>query len=357
MTLPISGTIRCSQIDIELGDSGTSTIGLGDADARALAGVPTGTIKMSDFYGKSAITNNFYTVSANTNKLSLTLSSVPGYVAGRTNTTITINSGIYVWSNDINVAALTISGAPGDTVTIVNNGFIMGKGGQGGGYDYDGTNVTVISATVGGPGINVNCPVTINTASGYVGGGGGGAPLGGIRVGGAGGGAGGGNGGWPGGGNTAGSLGGAIGQPGQAGNGGGGGGGGRIMPGTGGSSGSVANGVDGTVTGGGGGAGGGGGGGNSAAAPGKYVVGSLANGGGGGWGAVSGNSSSSDLEAPGHGITCGVGGAAGNAGSNGITYGSTNDITAGLAGGKAINSNGNSVTVTGGAARIYGIIG
>jgi len=54
MTLPSSGTINCSQIDLELGDSGTSIISLGDADARALAGVPSGSISMSDFYGKSS---------------------------------------------------------------------------------------------------------------------------------------------------------------------------------------------------------------------------------------------------------------------------------------------------------------
>lgn len=54
MTLPSSGTISLSQVDVELGGNGSSLIGLGDPNVRALANVPTGTIALSDLYGKSA---------------------------------------------------------------------------------------------------------------------------------------------------------------------------------------------------------------------------------------------------------------------------------------------------------------
>lgn len=54
MTLPTSGIITFADINIELGKSATDSISLNDSDVRSLAGVPSGTIRMSDFYGKSA---------------------------------------------------------------------------------------------------------------------------------------------------------------------------------------------------------------------------------------------------------------------------------------------------------------
>lgn len=52
MTLPSSGTIKMSQVRDELKKTGP--ISLGNADVRKLGGKPSGTIKMSDLYGKSA---------------------------------------------------------------------------------------------------------------------------------------------------------------------------------------------------------------------------------------------------------------------------------------------------------------
>lgn len=54
MTLPASGIISANDINIELGVGGTTTFSLNQASARALAGVPSGTISYSDFYGASA---------------------------------------------------------------------------------------------------------------------------------------------------------------------------------------------------------------------------------------------------------------------------------------------------------------
>lgn len=53
MALPSSGTIKMSQVRDELKKTGP--ISLGNADVRKLGGKPSGTIKMSDLYGKSAI--------------------------------------------------------------------------------------------------------------------------------------------------------------------------------------------------------------------------------------------------------------------------------------------------------------
>jgi len=53
MTLP-TGTISMSQVNTELGYSSTATISLNDTAVRSLAGVPSGTISMSNLQGKSA---------------------------------------------------------------------------------------------------------------------------------------------------------------------------------------------------------------------------------------------------------------------------------------------------------------
>jgi hypothetical protein len=53
MTLPSSGPISMYDINVELGRPGTQNLSLNDTQARQLAGVPSGTISLSDFYGKS----------------------------------------------------------------------------------------------------------------------------------------------------------------------------------------------------------------------------------------------------------------------------------------------------------------
>ena len=54
MTLQSSGQISMSDINVELGKSATALISLNDSDARSLAGIPSGQIALSDFYGASA---------------------------------------------------------------------------------------------------------------------------------------------------------------------------------------------------------------------------------------------------------------------------------------------------------------
>lgn len=104
-------------------------------------------------------------------------------------TDVIINAGVYVWSDNTALPALTAT-AP---VNIINYGYIMGKGGVGG-YRAD-------NAGAGGPAISLQsagCSVQ-NMAGGYIAGGGGGGAgspnSGADECGNGGGGAGGGNGG------------------------------------------------------------------------------------------------------------------------------------------------------------------
>lgn len=53
MTLPSSGPLAASDINIELGRAGTARFNIGGPQERALAKVPSGPIAFSDFYGKS----------------------------------------------------------------------------------------------------------------------------------------------------------------------------------------------------------------------------------------------------------------------------------------------------------------
>ena len=330
MTLPASGAISLNQVNVELGLSGTTSINMNQASVRTLFGVPSGAISMSNGYGKSNRAVISSTISANTANATVNLSSISGYVAGKSDITVTINSGIYVYSTTTGGAGLTFTnGTTGDTLTVVNNGRIMGQGGQGGNY-------LSTTGVAGGPAISLSMNTTINNtnAAAYIGGGGGGAGSSRDSVATGGGGAGGGQGGTASGFGLTGGAGGGIGASG--GNGvqfvdgegnvlGSGGGGGRIFPGTGG-----AGGIGGNVIGKGGGAGGGGaaynndngGSGGSANAAGAGVASTGAPG-GGGWGA-----------------------SGGAGGSN-----------AGGGGGKAVALNGRTVTWTSGnTTRVYGAV-
>lgn len=55
MALPTSGELSLSQVNTELGKAATSQIGMNDAAVRALAGVSSGAISISNLHGKSSV--------------------------------------------------------------------------------------------------------------------------------------------------------------------------------------------------------------------------------------------------------------------------------------------------------------
>jgi hypothetical protein len=354
MALPSSGNISLSQVNTELALSATAQISLNDTAVRTLAGKASGAIRMNDLYG----TSSAFTFTISSNQLNANLRTLAVAAGWNQSSAVnaTIGSSVYVWSDNTSTPALTIDGSWPGGVTLVNNGYIMGKGGTGGsasGY------LTWYEPGAGGPALSIGTSGLTITNNLYIGGGGGGGGT--LYAGGGGGGAGGGDGGnivdlnY---GNTiAGGSGGSVGSVG--GNGSqfdwstytksgfyaqydwAGGAGGRIMPGVGGTSGS------------GGGAGGGGGtiawyyssggyyydygqsggsAGNAGTMP--SVVPGMApdsGAGGGGWGASGGTSNN-------------IGGYSGQ----GTTY-------IGASGGKAISLNGYSVTRNG-SGTTYGAV-
>ena len=324
---------------------------LGHPDVRNFLGVPSGKIGLGQVRGASfgrAIVSRV--ISAHSQNLTINLNTLPGYQAGKSDITITVNPGIYVWSATGNAALTIIGGTAGDTLKLVNNGFIMGLGGNGRAFTTD-----EVAATPGYPAMSISMNIVIDTLNGYIGGGGGGG--GGWCVGG--GGAGGGLGGYCQGYSTPG-YGGAIGQAGTNSSNGGtsgvdqyaaGGGGGRIMPGIGGARRTVASFINAAGLGG----QSGGGGGIS-----NFCV-LYPGGGGGGWGAKGGDTYVYlDSQSTSFSLSSGNGGDAGNIGGSELYTGGNAYAYSypGAPGGKAIVTNGRTVTYVGASAsRVFGIVG
>jgi hypothetical protein len=332
--ISLAGTTAGQSIEIENGGNGTTQISLNDTAVRTLAGVPSGAITMpTNFWGKANRATISYTYSANTADASVNLTALGGYISGKSDITITVNSGIYLYSTSTGSYGLNISGGTtGDTLTIVNNGFIMGMGGRGGAVNEYG-------AEAGGPAINLgfgmsSCTINNTNPSAYIGGGGGGGGSQGTTYASGGGGAGGGRGG----GNAGNGLGGGIGSSGSPSTSSPwGGGGGRIFPGVGGAA------VDANSGGQGGGAGGSGG-------AGKAKDGFSTSGAGGSGNAAGG--SGGNL-----GPNSGAGGGGGGWGASGGTGNGISGSYGGAGGGKAVNLNGKSVTWTSGnTTRVWGSV-
>ena len=166
-------------VNIELNRAATASINMNESAVRTLAAVPSGAISMSNFYGKSNRVVSNLTISSDTANYVLNTAKVTGYAAGKTDVTLTINSGIFVFSASTGSYALTVdnSWTTGDTVTIVNNGVIVGRGGNGANASGGGGNG--IAGGAAGPALFVQRAITMNNLNRIAGGGGGGASGGG----------------------------------------------------------------------------------------------------------------------------------------------------------------------------------
>ena len=189
MTMPFSGQISLGDARTELSAdyAPTSQITLNDTSVRTLfsrSGDSTN-IGLADGYGKSYRKPASLVFTSNHTNYSINISSISGYISGKTDVTLTINSGIYVYSTSTSTAAITISGGTADdTVTLVNNGgYILGAGGRGG--DGGGANPARPGnpGAAGGTAISVSRAVRITNNGLIAGGGGGGGGGGGFNTG------------------------------------------------------------------------------------------------------------------------------------------------------------------------------
>lgn len=245
------GSSARNQIGAEVCKTAGTALCLNNSSLRTLSGTSSGAqVSFSNFYGKS----NRVTVNLSLNSTSnytLNTAKVSGYVAGKTCVNLTINSGQYISSSNTGSYSFVVGSCftSGDVIKITNNGTIIGRGGNGGRggcYFNIGNHGRGYSGCGGGPGLQVNYPITMTNngriAAGGGGGGGGGAGnfnCQGTCAGGGGAGVGGGNGGSGGLGNFCGAQSGGGSSLTCAGGGGGGGQGGPGGPGGGyGSSGS-----------------------------------------------------------------------------------------------------------------------
>jgi hypothetical protein len=342
MALPSSGALTLAQIQAEFGGSNPASLSeyyAGGAYVPAgtsgtYGAVPSsGAISIRNFYGTAQRVNISYTFTGSVGNASLNIAAIGGYIAGLSNVTVVVNPGVYLYATSTGSAGLSLfGGTTGDTLTLVNYGYIMGQGGAG------GNGFTPSGAGAGGPALSIGRSLTINNTYGaafIAGGGGGGASRNTAGSGGGGGGAGGGGGG-PG--RTGGTL-----------NAGGGGGG---LGGVGGTGSRTTYGTGGT-------GGGSGGGGGTYGQNAKGISGGAAGGGGGGrilpgtGGSPNGGTANAAGGSTGTTLNAAGGGGWGAAGGN--TTG-TQPLSGG-AGGRAVQLNGNSVAwVSGDTTRVYGAV-
>lgn len=174
MALPASGAISFNNINVELGVAGTTQASLNQASYRTLAGVPSGAISMSNFYGKSNLFS--FTISSNQTNANLRTLAINAGWNSTAKVAATIASGIFCSSNSTGTPGLTINGSFPGGVELINNGFIIGMGGAGGrGTDGTSAGTNGTNGSVGGLALSVSSAVTINNAGTIGGGGGGGA--------------------------------------------------------------------------------------------------------------------------------------------------------------------------------------
>lgn len=244
MPLPSSGSISSSQIKSEFSEKYPNNPVV-ISNYRGIGYPPpvisaSGTIKYSDFYGKSyrQIINITYT--GNVNNVNILSAAQPFFTTGTpADIIVTINAGVVIGSNSTGSYALTVptgsypsDGAITTRVFIYNYGYIVGRGGDGGaGNCGDGGGT---AGGNGGPSLLIQYPTSIYNYGVIAGGGGGGGGGGGdfdscgkngccrtICGGGGGGGAGSiaGNGGFPNGGTASLTSGGGAGGPSRGGDG------------------------------------------------------------------------------------------------------------------------------------------
>lgn len=179
MALPTSGPLSIQQINAEFGRGNNLNAYRGTVwytDAGGSGTFSSGAISISDFYGKRATSPTFsFSISQHIDQANLRSLAVAAGWNQSSAVVATLTGGYYLYSSNVGAAALYIDGSWPGGLTFVNNGYIMGCGGHGGGIRANlatefASNVELQN---GGPAISMGVSCTIQNNS-YIGGGGGG---------------------------------------------------------------------------------------------------------------------------------------------------------------------------------------
>lgn len=188
MTLQTSGAISLGNIQTEFGGSNPASLNEyyrgGSYVSLASESVPTsGAIAHSQFYGARYARSFSLTISAHTTNYNLrsALTSAGWNGSDAVYCVLTINSGIKVGSTSTGTYAFaTGSALPSlSLVKIVNNGYILGRGGAGGSGGTT-SHYAGYGGAVGGPAMQIQTAVRIENNA-YISGGGGGGGGGGLQ--------------------------------------------------------------------------------------------------------------------------------------------------------------------------------
>ena len=132
----------------------------------------SGAIAIGQFFGASNRNVIGITISSSTQNYDTYANRGGCYAAGSSDLTYTVNPGVVVGSDGTSAAMLVPSQFnASDTVTILNRGKILGKGGNGG---AGGTCPPSAPGAAGGNAMNIQRNITVQNAQGLIGGGGGG---------------------------------------------------------------------------------------------------------------------------------------------------------------------------------------
>lgn len=193
MALPGPGpALSLDNIGVEFGDTRPHAInefyrgGTLVSNYPANAGVPTANdLAIGNFYGATNRNIINVTIAGSTANYDAWANRTGTYFAGKTDITYTINPGVVI-SSGSTAAAFSVPAdfAAGDTVRIVNNGTVIGRGGNGGGggQGYPGGTDAGGSGGSGSTALSVSRPTTVTNNGNLFGGGGGGGGGGAARV-------------------------------------------------------------------------------------------------------------------------------------------------------------------------------
>lgn len=199
MALQSSGQISLNDLHVEAGGTTLTEASINDSDIRGMIDKAAGAQNaFSEYYGASS--EQSFSITSNQTNLDLATYLTNEGWNGSSTAIVTINSGVWIISNVYTTAALTISNAFNNKLQLINNGIIMGKGGNG--QYRESSPGSTYGIQYGGDAVSNSATgvVFTNNSGAYLAGGGGGGAAGandgsGNDMGSGGGGAGGGRGG------------------------------------------------------------------------------------------------------------------------------------------------------------------